>query len=115
MLGSIQTQGVVLLASSVTFLCFFGCYRPAKSPLTNKVIIILEIGLMLTISLFLAYDKVIDKNIDTQQGFAIALVVVQSIMILIALAWSFYRLVLVISETETWKSIYAKATANTDP
>ena len=48
-------------------------------------------------------------------GFAYALVVVQSLMILIVLVWVVYRLALVIRETDTWKAIYAKLTENKDP
>ena len=76
LLPDVQTQGMALLATNVLFLCFFGCYKPAKSPLTNKIVIILELGLILLISLFLAYDKTVDKNITTQQGYAIAMVTV---------------------------------------
>ena len=115
LLPDVQTQGMALLATNILFLCFFGCYKPAKSPLTNKIVIVLELGLILLISLFLAYDKTVDKTIATQQGYAIAMVTVAVIIILIALVWSFYRLMLVIKETETWKKIYAKCTENTDP
>ena len=41
LLTDIQTQGMALLATSILFLCFFACYKPAKSPLTNKVVILL--------------------------------------------------------------------------
>lgn len=39
LLDSVQTQGMVLLASNIVFLSFFGCYKPASSPLTNKIVI----------------------------------------------------------------------------
>ena len=96
---------MILLAVNILFVCFFGCYKPAKSPLTNKVIL----------SLFIAYDKTIVKDISTQHGYSIAMVTVECIMIMIAMVWCCYRLVLVIRETETWKKIYAKCTENTDP
>ena len=87
---------MALIAINILFICFFGCYKPAKSPLTNKIVAILELGLIILISLFLAYDKTVDKSITTQQGYAIAMVVVAIIIILIALVWSCYRLILVI-------------------
>ena len=104
-----------LLATNILFICFFGCYKPAKSSMTNKVVLVLELGLILLISLFIAYDKTIVKNIDTQQGYSIAMVIVECFIILIAMIWCCYRLVLVVRETETWKKIYAKCTENTDP
>jgi hypothetical protein len=76
LLTSVQTQGMVLLATNILFLSFFGCYKPAKAPLTNKVVISLEIGLILLISLFLGYDKLTTKDITNQLGFSIAMVVV---------------------------------------
>ena len=87
---------MALLAVNILFICFFGCYKPAKSRLTNKVVFVLEVGLLIIAGLFIAYDKTIDKSITTQQGYSIALVVVQILMIVIALIWSFYRLLLVI-------------------
>jgi hypothetical protein len=38
LLTSVQTQAMVILATNILFLSFFGCYKPAKSPLTNKVV-----------------------------------------------------------------------------
>lgn len=96
-MGSLQSQAMLLLANSIVFLCFFGCYKPAKAPLTNKVVFLLELGFILLVGLFIAYDKVVDKNINTQLGFSIALVVVEVLMILLAIVWSFYRLMMLIS------------------
>jgi hypothetical protein len=36
-------------------------------------------------------------------------------MIAIVLIWAFYRLILVIRDTDTWKAIYQKITENKDP
>ena len=96
LLGNLQTQATVILVGNIVFLCFFGCYKPAKSPLTNKIVVFLECGLMILMGLFIAYDKTIDKNVDTQLGYSIAMLVVEGIMFLVAIVWSFYRLVLVI-------------------
>ena len=41
LLSSVQTQALVLLSCNVLFLAFYGCYKPANSPLTNKVCIAL--------------------------------------------------------------------------
>jgi hypothetical protein len=37
------------------------------------------------------------------------------LMIAIVLIWAFYRLILVIRDTDTWKAIYQKITENKDP
>ena len=76
LLTTVQTQGLVLLASNILFLSFYACYRPAKAPLTNKICIALEIGLILLISLFISYDKLNTKDISAQLGFSIAMIVV---------------------------------------
>lgn len=70
---------------------------------------------MLLICLFIGYDKMEVKNVSTQLGFSVALVVVEALLIVIVLVWAIYRLWLVIRETETWKAIYAKVTENKDP
>ena len=113
--SEIQSQAIALLAVNILFVCFFGCYKPAKSSLTNKVVLLLELGLILLLALFLAYDKTIVKDTSAQQGYSIAMVTIECIIILIAMVWCCYRLILVIRETETWKKIYSKCTENTDP
>lgn len=76
LLTSVQTQGMVMLCTNILFLSFYACYKPAKSPLTNKIIISLELGFIILISLFIGYDKMITKDITTQQGFSIAMIFV---------------------------------------
>ena len=55
--GDVQSQGAILLAVNVLFLSFYGCYKPAKSSLTNKVVLLLELGLIVLIGLFMGYDR----------------------------------------------------------
>ncbi len=115
MMPGVSTQGMVLLSANVMFLSFYGCYKPANSPVTNKVVLLIEVGLMLLICLFIGYDKMEVKSVSTQLGFSVALVVVEALLIVVVLVWAIYRLWLVIRETETWKAIYAKVTENKDP
>jgi hypothetical protein len=96
LLTTVQTQGLVLLGSNILFLSFYICYRPAKAPLTNTICILLEIGLVLLIALFIAYDKLDTKDITNQLGFSIAMIVIEAIMMIIVLLWAIYRLILVI-------------------
>jgi hypothetical protein len=72
-------------------------------------------GYIILEGLFIGYDKLVTKDTNSQLGFSIAMIVVEGLVILLVLAWAFYRLVLVIRETDSWKHIYKRLTVNTDP
>jgi phosphoglycerol transferase MdoB-like AlkP superfamily enzyme len=115
LLPSVQSQLVFLLSINLAFLIMLVVYRPSKTALTNYVCIFIELMLVVLECLCFAYDKLIFKTLDNQTGFADGMLVVEGAAMLTVLGWIIYRLGLVISETDVWKKIHAKLTANTHP
>ena len=115
LLSSLQSQALAMLMTNAVFFIFYLCYQPATSPITNKVCMIIQIGYIILEGLFIGYDKLVAKDINSQLGFSIAMITIEGLVILLVLAWATYRLILVIRETNVWKHIYKKLTENTDP
>lgn len=76
LLPSLQSQAILMLMVNGVFFIFYLCYQPAASPITNKVCMIVEIGYIILEGLFIAYDKLLSKDINSQLGFSIAMITV---------------------------------------
>lgn len=65
--------------------------------------------------MFYGYNKMEDKSLDVQVGFSIAMVVIQTLVLLAIIGWIIYRGIMVIRDTETWQNAYVKMTENKSP
>ena len=111
----VDSQCVILIVVNVLFLLYTGCFMPSKSKLTNAINITIDTSYIILAGMFYGYHRLENKNLDEQTGFGIALITIHAIVLLIMFIWLVYRFFMMISETECWKSIYAKATENRDP
>ena len=110
-----DAQSMLLVFISLMFLLYLLCYMPAESKLTNIMNICIEGSYLTLAGMIYGYDKLKEKNMEEQNGFAISMIVIICLMLLAVLAWVIYRGIQVIGATESWAYIYKKLTENTDP
>lgn len=96
LLPSFQSQLIALLSINCSFFVMYLCFRPSKTPLTNYVCFIFELLLIVLEGLFYAYDKLKTKNVDSQFGFSVGMMTVEGLIMITAVIWIIYRLILVI-------------------
>lgn len=110
MLPSFQSQIVCLLAVNISFIFYYLCHQPSKSSITNYICLLLELLMIILESIFYAYNRLDSKPTNSQIGFSLGMLAVEGIAMITIITWLFYRLALMIRETDSWKHIYAKIT-----
>lgn len=92
-----DVQSVLIIILSVIFLFYFMCYMPAKSFLSNAMNIAIESSYVILGGMLYGYDKLVNKDIEEQKGFSIAMIVGICLMLIAIFCWVIYRGIVMIS------------------
>lgn len=107
---SFEAQVIIMMMVNFVFMSYYMCFTPSKSKITNYLNFSVEVGYILIEALFYAYFKLDTKNTDAQNGFSIALICIEALIIFISFIWLMYKYITVFKSSEIWKLIYTKLT-----
>lgn len=69
---------------------------PSSSNVTNATNVTIEVSYITLAGMYYGYNKLDQKSLDEQVGFAISLVVIKALVLVGIIGWIIYRGVLVI-------------------
>lgn len=105
-----EAQIIIMLMINFVFMCYYLCFMPSASKMTNYLNFFIETGYIVLEGLFYGYFKLDFKTAEEQAGFSITFITVEALIIFVVFLWVLYRFIELFKSSSTWKYIYMKMT-----
>jgi hypothetical protein len=73
------------------FFVYIVCIRPSESKVNRYLNLLIESIYLIIEGLFYGYCRLDKKNMDSQFGFGVTLIVVEAILFLVVFGWVIYK------------------------